>query len=137
MVNLSLGRRVTTSYLNDPLCHVVEQAWKAGIVVVVAAGNEGRNNSPGTNGYATITAPGNDPHVITVGAMNTAATLSRSDDEITSYSSKGPTLIDHIVTPDLVAPGNRVLSLPDSGQYLDNAYPVNSCSTVCIHLAHR
>jgi serine protease AprX len=86
----------------------VEQAWKAGIVVVVSAGNGGRDNSAGTNGYATIEAPGNDPYVITVGALNTQGTLSRADDVVTSFSSKGPTAIDHIVKPDLVAPGNGV-----------------------------
>ena len=111
VINLSLGRPVYESYNLDPLCKAVEAAWKAGIVVVVAAGNDGRNNSAGTNGYGTIMAPGNDPYVITVGAMKTMGTYSRSDDLIASYSSKGPTLIDHIVKPDLVAPGNRVVSL--------------------------
>ena len=98
----------------------MEAAWKAGIVVVVAAGNEGRNNSQGTNGYATITAPGNDPYVITVGAMKTMGTLTRSDDAIASYSSKGPTLLDHIVKPDIVAPGNRIIStIPGTGANLN------------------
>jgi serine protease AprX len=126
VVNLSLGRPVYSSYTTDPLCQAVEAAWQAGIVVVVAAGNEGRNNSQGTDGYATITAPGNDPFVITVGAMNTVGTLSRLDDKITSYSSKGPTLLDHIVKPDLVAPGNNILSLRQPGSYLAVTYPQNS-----------
>src|ERR1051326_2467937 len=125
VLNLSLGRPVYESYKVDPLCQAVEQAWKAGIVVVVAAGNEGRNNSAGTNGYGTIMAPGNDPYVITVGAMNSIGTINRRDDKITSYSSKGPTQIDHIVKPDLVAPGNRILSLRDQNQYLDVMYPSN------------
>ena len=60
VINLSLGRPVYESYTLDPLDQAVEQAWKAGIVVVVAAGNEGRNNSKNTSGYGTITAPGND-----------------------------------------------------------------------------
>src|SRR6202042_3053146 len=81
VINLSLGRPVYSSYASDPLCQAVEQAWKAGIVVVVAAGNGGRNNTAGTNGYGTITAPGNDPYVITVGAVNTVGTLTRSDDK--------------------------------------------------------
>ncbi|MBV9764125.1 MAG: S8 family serine peptidase, partial [Acidobacteriaceae bacterium] len=68
VINLSLGRPVYESYKQDPLCQAVEAAWKAGIVVVVSAGNDGRDNSQGTNGYGTITAPGNDPYVITVGA---------------------------------------------------------------------
>ena len=114
VINLSLGRPVYESYLLDPLCQAVEKAWNAGIVVVVAAGNDGRNQTQGTNGYATITAPGNDPRVITVGAMKTMGTLSRSDDLVASYSSKGPTLLDHVVKPDIVAPGNRIISLEAS-----------------------
>src|SRR6202007_2172019 len=93
----------------DPLSQAVERAWKSGIVVVVAAGNYGRYQP--TQGYATITSPGNDPYVITVGAMKPMGTPGRSDDLIASYSSKGPTLIDHIVKPDLVATGNRVISV--------------------------
>ena len=67
--------------------------------MVVAAGNYGRDNDAGTNGYGTITAPGNDPYVITVGAMNTMGTADRTDDVPTSYSSKGPTLFDQVVNP--------------------------------------
>ena len=114
IINLSLGRPVYESYTLDPLCQAVEAAWNAGIVVVVAAGNQGRNQTQGTNGYATITAPGNDPLVITVGAMKTMGTLTRLDDLIASYSSKGPTLLDHIVKPDIVAPGNQIISLEAS-----------------------
>src|SRR5499427_7588448 len=124
VMNLSLGRPVYESYTLDPLCQAVEAAWKAGIVVVVAAGNDGRTNYSVLNGYGTITAPGNDPYVITVGAMNTKGTPDRSDDVMTSYSSKGPTAIDHIVKPDLVAPGNRVVSL-QTGGYLQHNYPGN------------
>jgi serine protease AprX len=114
VINLSLGRPVYESYSLDPLCQAVEKAWNAGIVVVVAAGNDGRNQSQGTDGYGTITAPGNDPFVITVGAMKTMGTVTRADDLIASYSSKGPTLIDHVVKPDIVAPGNRIISLETS-----------------------
>ena len=126
VINLSLGRPVYESYRQDPLCQAVEAAWKAGIVVVVAAGNYGRDNSFGNEGYATITSPGNDPWVITVGAMKTMGTLTRGDDLIASYSSKGPTLIDHIVKPDLVAPGNRIISLALPGGTLLRQYPGNT-----------
>ena len=88
VINLSVGRPVFESYKIDPLCQAVEQAWKAGIVVVVAAGNEGRNNSANTNGYGTIMAPGNDPYVITVGAIKDMGTPVRTDDLMASYSSK-------------------------------------------------
>ena len=125
IINLSLGRPVMESYLQDPLCQAVEQAWKAGIVVVVAAGNGGRDNSHGTSGYGTITSPGNDPYVITVGAMKDMKTLSRSDDQMASYSSKGPTLFDQIVKPDIVAPGNRIMAALPAGLQLTNTYPGN------------
>src|SRR5258706_2820415 len=111
VINLSLGCPVFESYKLDPLCQAVEGAYRAGIVVVVAAGNNGRDNTFGTDGYATITSPGNDPYIITVGAMKSMGTPTRADDQIASYSSKGPTLIDHIVKPDPVAPGNNVLSV--------------------------
>src|ERR1019366_8428902 len=105
----------------------VETAWKAGIVVVVAAGNGGRDNTLGNQGYGTILSPGNDPYVITVGAMKAMDTLSRGDDLIASYSAKGPTAIDHIAKPDLVAPGNQVVSTIGSGAHtLSTLYPQNA-----------
>ena len=61
VISLSLGRQVYESYQLDPLCQAVEAAWNAGIVVLAAAGNQGRNNTAGTEGYGTIAAPGNDP----------------------------------------------------------------------------
>jgi serine protease AprX len=133
VINLSLGRSVYESYALDPVCQAVEAAWKSGIVVVVAAGNQGRNNDYGTQGYATIQAPGNDPNVITVGATKTNGTPGRLDDTVASYSSKGPTLLDHVVKPDLVAPGNRVVSLASPGSTLVssllslNIQPITTC----------
>jgi serine protease AprX len=50
-------------------------------------------------------------------------TFSRSDDTVASFSSKGPTLIDHVVKPDIVAPGNRVVSLFDPIGTLEATYP--------------
>ena len=123
VINLSLGRRVYESYTQDPLCQAVEVAWKSGLVVVVAAGNFGRDNSTHTNGYGTIAAPGNDPYVITVGAMRTMNTPQESDDRIATYSSKGPSLVDHIAKPDLVAPGNKIASLLSQGSTLEQKYP--------------
>jgi serine protease AprX len=57
VMNLSLGRRVFESYTQDPLCQAVEAAWNAGIVVVVAAGNDGRDDTFHTSGYGMINAP--------------------------------------------------------------------------------
>ena len=90
VINLSLGRGIFESYELDPLCQAVEAAYDAGIVVVASAGNFGRDDTDGRDGYGTITSPGNDPFVITVGAMKTMGTYHISDDSIASYSSKGP-----------------------------------------------
>ncbi len=129
VINLSLGRPVYESASLDPLCLAVEAAWKAGIFVAVAAGNDGRNNSAGTNGYGTITSPGNDPYVMTVGSIKAEGTTIRTDDRIASYSSKGPTLFDHYVKPDVVAPGNMVVSTLPAGLTLSNLYPANRLGT--------
>lgn len=123
VINLSLGRGVFESYKLDPLCQAVEKAWKSGIVVVVAAGNNGRYQA--TDGYATVTSPGNDPYVITVGAMKPMGTPQRTDDLIASYSSKGPTIVDHIVKPDLVAPGNLLVSTETPNTTLYSSEPNN------------
>ena len=122
VINLSLGRPIYESYALDPLCQAVEQAWKAGIVVVVAAGNDGRDLALSPEGYGTIEAPGNDPYVITVGAANTNNTAALNDDVMASYSSKGPSFIDQIAKPDIIAPGNLVTSIlaPSSGLQAEN-----------------
>ena len=119
VINLSVGRPIYESCKLDPLCQAVESAWTKGIVVVTAAGNLGRN------GYATITSPGNSPRAITVGCMKTLATYPRSDDEIASYSSKGPTYVDLTLKPDVVAPGNLVVSLLAPGSTLAAEFPAN------------
>lgn len=123
VINLSLGRGIPVSYTQDPLCQAVEAAWKSGIVVVVAAGNYGRLSVNGSNGFGTITAPGNDPFVLTVGAMKSMNTYNRIDDRIASFSSKGPTTYDHVVKPDIMADGTQVVSLADPGATLETLYP--------------
>jgi len=125
VINLSLGRNISETFSDDPLCQAVEAAYQAGITVVVAAGNDGRDNGAGTGGYSTISAPANDPFVITVGAMKAEGTTDRTDDLMASYSSRGPSLIDHFVKPDIVAPGNLIKSLRVPGSTLDVQYPAN------------
>src|SRR5207245_5787733 len=65
--------------------------------------------------------------VITVGATNSWGTTSLLDDTAATYSSRGPTLFDHIIKPDLVAPGNKVKSLlaKNSAIDLDPAFTEN------------
>ena len=55
----------------------------------------------------------------------TLGTGSKSDDVLATYSSKGPTMIDHIVKPDLMAPGNQIESLMAPGNTLAGEFPQN------------
>lgn len=111
VISLSLGSISEISYREDPLCLMAELAWQAGIVVVAAAGNAGPN-------LQTIMSPGNHPRIITVGASDDQRTIYPHDDQIASFSSRGPTL-DGYNKPELFAPGTRIVSLRNPGSYLD------------------
>lgn len=116
VVNLSLGTDGTQTYRTDPLDFAVEQAWEAGITVVVSAGNAGPN--PGT-----ISKPADDPFVITVGAVDDSGTPGLGDDLLPNFSSRGPTAADGITKPDVVAPGAHIVSLRSPGSTIDRNFP--------------
>ena len=122
VMNLSLGHAVTEPSVTDPLCQAVQRAYDAGIVVVVAAGNAGKL-ADGTPVLGGIASPGNSPYAITVGATNTWGTVSRTDDTVTTYSSRGPTKYENFVKPDVAAPGNKIISLEATGSYIATHYP--------------
>ena len=124
VINLSLGHAIQESYKTDPMCRMVEAAVSNKIAVVVSAGNHGKL-SDGTIVYGGINSPANDPAAIAVGAANTKATVSRSDDAVASYSSRGPTAIDGLIKPDLVAPGNKIVSTSDKTSTLYKKFPSN------------
>src|SRR5437588_12444579 len=90
IVNMSLGAPAISSYKNDPICRAARALVDAGIVVVAAAGNNGKDAN-GNKIYGQIHSPGNEPSVITVGAANTLGTDVRNDDGVATYSSRGPT----------------------------------------------
>ncbi len=94
VINLSLGAGVYESYNTDPLTVACKRAVEAGIVVVAAAGNMGKAAN-GAPQYGAISAPGNAPWVLTVGASSTEGTVDRHDDKIALYSSRGPTMVDY------------------------------------------
>ena len=104
VVNMSLGMGPEQEAALDPLVQAVEAVWDAGVVVVVSAGNYGRD------GNFTITSPGTSRKVVTVGSLTDNGTVDLDDDYTSTYSSRGPTAFDHIVKPDLLAPGNRWIS---------------------------
>jgi serine protease AprX len=115
VVNISAGGKTTTSYRDDPLAAAVEVLIFAGITVVVSAGNDGP-------GDMTITSPGTDPYVITVGAVDDNATATVADDSVASWSSRGPTR-DGLAKPDIAAPGRKIVSLRAPGSTLDLLLP--------------
>jgi serine protease AprX len=119
VLNISVGGSPVGPVSRDPVALAVEAAWQSGITVVCAAGNEG-DFGPGS-----ILSPGNDPFVITVGATDTRQTADVSDDVVAAYSSRGPTLFDEVAKPDLVAPGNRLISVRTVGSYIDVNFPAN------------
>jgi serine protease AprX len=110
VVNLSFGTDGGQDYQVDPLTHAVENAWHAGLVVVVSGGNEG----------GVLDNPAYDPYVLAVGAADDADTPRvTTDDTVPDFSARG-TAGRRV---DVVAPGRSVASLRDPGSYLDQAYP--------------
>jgi serine protease AprX len=123
IINLSLGHPIYEPAASDPLVQAVESAVRAGIVVVVSAGNVGRNPVTLEPGYGGIASPGNAPSAITVGAVRTQNTTRRTDDLMAEYSSRGPTWYDAFAKPDVVAPGHRILAASDTSMKLYSDYP--------------
>jgi serine protease AprX len=123
IINLSLGHPIYEPASSDPLVQAVERASRAGIIVVAAAGNYGKNPTTGVPGYGGITSPGNAPSAITVGAVKTQDTVSRDDDRIPDYSSAGPTWYDGFVKPDIIAPGHNIVAVAAKNGTLYQTYP--------------
>ena len=101
VMNLSLQATVQEGYQTSPIDAAVEYAWLKGIVVVVAAGNNGPNSA--------LYAPANDPYVITVGATDDHGSATAADDTLAGFSTYGVTQ-DGFSKPDFVAPGRRVIT---------------------------
>ncbi len=116
VLNISLGFQPFESTVINPLDLAVEAVWNSGITVVTSAGNAGPFNG-------TILSPGDDPLVITAGALDDMATPSITDDEMNDFSSVGPTSPDGWVKPDLVTSGRSVVSLAAPGSTIFNDFP--------------
>jgi len=112
ILNMSLGDFPIKSYKTDPWAQAAEKAWDAGLLVVVAAGNEGP-------GEGTISTPGIDPKVLTVGAIDDKNTPEREDDSISLFTSRGPTTPDGLVKPDISAPGVEIYGPLSPGSTID------------------
>jgi serine protease AprX len=112
VLNLSFGTDSVQDPRLDPLAYAVEQAWKAGIVVVASVGNDGPTD-------ARVSDPAIDPYIIAVGGADTLGTVGQKDDLVGTFSSRG----DAMRHADLLAPGRSIGSLRDPGSYVDGNYP--------------
>lgn len=121
VLNLSLGTFAEEPYLDDPACQAVEKAWNSGIVVCAAAGNEGP-------AAGTISSPGIDPLIITVGALDDMNTVDPSDDITADFSSRGPT-VDGLGKPDVLSPGVNIISLRSPRSKIDKENKKNRVNT--------
>ena len=113
VVNLSLSSGSSLPPHLDPLARGLQALWDNGLVVVVPSGNDGE--------HARVASPGNDPLVLTVGALDDQGTVTRSDDQVAGFSSYGRTY--GVAKPEVVAPGSAVVSLRAPGSVIDRIYP--------------
>ena len=111
LINLSFGTNSKQSYINDPLAFAAEQAWRAGIAVVVSAGNDGQ----AATGLAD---PAYDPTLLAVAAVDTHNSLLESDHTIATFSNYGTASRN----ADVAAPGVHIASLNVPGSYIDHRY---------------
>jgi serine protease AprX len=123
VINLSLGHPIYERAATDPLVKAVEQAVRRGLIVVVSAGNYGTSSETGQIAYGGITSPGNAPSALTIGAVDTKDSITRGDDLVTPYSSRGPTWYDGFAKPDVVAPGHSLYAAASPVSYLWQTYP--------------
>jgi serine protease AprX len=118
VLNLSYGTDSGQSYLLDPLAYAAEQAWKRGIVVVAAAGNDGTLR-------ADLADPASDPYVLAVGADDPMNTTDVKDDIVPPFAQRG-TAGRHV---DVIAPGVHVLGLRSPGSVVDVTNPAGRVGT--------
>ena len=114
VVNLSLSETTPSAYRTSALDAAVESVWRAGVVVVVSAGNLGADS--------VDFAPANDPFVITVGATDSNFTATAADDAQATWSSRGTT-VDGFAKPELLAPGRAIVAPVPAGTALDAIAP--------------
>jgi serine protease AprX len=113
VVNLSLQEAGPSSFVFDPLDRAVERLWQSGIVVVSSAGNYAVDGAES----GVLYAPGNDPFVITVGALDVNRNHDTKDDRGAPWSAYGYTE-DGFRKPELAAPGRYLIGGAPIGSVL-------------------
>ncbi|HET9656287.1 MAG TPA: S8 family serine peptidase [Kineosporiaceae bacterium] len=118
VLNLSYGTGSSQDYRLDPLDYAVENAWQAGITVIVSAGNDGTARQE-------LADPANDPMVVAVGAEDPNNSLAAADDTIPAFSQRGTTAR----AVDVIAPGVHLLGLRDPNGFIDQNNPAARVGT--------
>jgi serine protease AprX len=108
---LAYGTASTQGYRTDPLAFAVENAWRHGIVTVVAGGNDGRSRS-------TLVDPAIDPYVLAVGAADITGSNLLGCASVAPFSSRSSGR-----SVDVIAPGVSIQSLRNPGSSIDDAHP--------------
>ncbi|MDJ0954126.1 MAG: S8 family serine peptidase [Acidimicrobiia bacterium] len=111
VLNLAYGTDGSQNWQVDPLAAAAERAWRAGIVVVVAAGNDGNTTA--------LRNPAMNPYVIAVGASDSNSSAHVGDDFVATFSNCG-TESRHA---DVLAPGRSIISLRNPGSVADVEHP--------------
>jgi serine protease AprX len=111
VLNLSFGTDSAQDYRIDPLAHAAEVAWASGIVVVVSAGN-------GATAGGGLANPAYDPSVLAVGSVDTRGYPA----VVSTFSKRGNSAAGKR-GPDLLAPGNSLVSLRAPASSIDTLHP--------------
>src|SRR6266511_2911695 len=120
VANFSLHSGAKNRFYLDPLDQAVEKLWFNGIFVVAAAGNYGSASGPS----GVMHAPGNDPFVMTVGAVDIGGKVAVGDDGNAPWSAYGYTE-DGFAKPELAAPGRYMIGPVPQGSTLVAQKPAN------------
>jgi serine protease AprX len=120
VANFSLHSTMPSNFTNDPLDKAVEKLWFGGVTVVAAAGNYGKADGPSGVPYA----PGNDPFVITVGAVDLEGSIYAWRHDVPNWSAYGYTK-DGFRKPELAAAGRYMIGPVPTGGTLRTAKPEN------------
>jgi serine protease AprX len=130
VANFSLHTTTPSNFTRDPLDKAVEKLWFGGVVVVVASGNYGIEGGPSGVKFA----PGNDPFVITVGAIDLEGSVSINKHDVPNWSAYGYTY-DGFKKPELSAAGRYIVGPVPAVSTLKTDKPENVVTSTTMRLS--